>query len=204
MNENPNGDIFRELDISDEDINKAMREIPGYLDITPGDFKEIYRLAYKYAVERLTRFVKAKDIMTRKVFSARRDTPLLEVAEIMAHAGVAGIPVLEADGKVAGIVSEKDFLRTMEGESARSFMSLVARCLKEERFAVLPTGVKKAEDIMSFPAITVGEDATIMEIADIFTERKINRVPVVDEKGCMVGIVSRANIVRAVRIKKSG
>ena len=51
------------FDISDDDIFKAMKEIPGYLDITPGDFKDLYRFAYKQAIERLTRSVKV-DVMS--------------------------------------------------------------------------------------------------------------------------------------------
>ena len=51
------------FDISDDDIFKAMKEIPGYLDTTPGDFKDLYRFAYKQTIERLTRSVKV-DVMS--------------------------------------------------------------------------------------------------------------------------------------------
>jgi CBS domain-containing protein len=58
---------------------------------------------------------------------------------------------------------------------------------------------QKAEDIMSSPAIVVKEETTAMQIADIFTEKNINRVPVVDEKGILLGIVSRADILKALK-----
>ena len=80
-------------DISDEDILKAMKEIEGYLDITPGDAKDIYRLAYRHAIERLTHLVKAGSVMTKAVVSVKRDTPLEEVAELMAGHGISGVPV---------------------------------------------------------------------------------------------------------------
>src|SRR3972149_11140364 len=68
------------LDISDNDIMEAMKEIGGYLDITPGDARQIYRLAYRHALERLLRSAKAKDVMTKDVVSVRKGTPLRDVA----------------------------------------------------------------------------------------------------------------------------
>ena len=55
------------IEIKEEDILEAMRAIPGYLDITPGDFKEVYRLAFQHALERLSRAVTAAEIMTTDV-----------------------------------------------------------------------------------------------------------------------------------------
>lgn len=189
------------IDISDDDIYEAMKGVQGYLDITPGDFKEVYLLAYRHAVERVSRKIKAGEIMTREVFSVKRDTPLKEVAEVMARRGVAGVPVLEEDGTVAGVISEKDFLARMGGGS-RSFMGVVAECLRGKGCVAVPIRAQKAEDIMSSPAVTVDREATMGEIADIFTGRRMNRVPVVDEGGRLIGIVSREDIVRASTIKR--
>ena len=61
------------LDISDEDVLKAMRDIQGYLDITPADAKELYRLAYRHAIERLTHLVRAGDVMMSSAFHLRID-----------------------------------------------------------------------------------------------------------------------------------
>lgn len=57
------------IDISDKDVFEAMKDMPGYLDITPGDFKELYKYAYNHALSRITRSIKARDIMTRDVIS---------------------------------------------------------------------------------------------------------------------------------------
>jgi CBS-domain-containing membrane protein len=185
------------LDLTEEDISKAMRLMPGYLDITPGDFKELYYLAYQKAVERLSRAVTAREIMTREVAWVRPDTPLTEVAEVMGRRGISGVPVLDREGKVVGIISEKDFLAQMGVIASRNFMSLLAACLKTKGCVALPIKQQKAEDIMSAPALTVGEEATVKEIAEIFTAKNINRVPVTDPQGRLQGIVSRGDIVKA-------
>ena len=193
--------ISFEIKISDEDIYAAMKDIPGYLDITSGDFKELYRHAYRHALKRITQSIKASDIMTREVVTAEREMPLREVAKKMSEKGVSGVPVVEADKKVAGIISEKDFLSHMGAKDTKTFMGVVAECLKAKGCVAVPIRAQNAEDIMTSPAITVSRDTTVMEIANILTEKNINRVPVTNREGHLVGIISRADIVRVSAIK---
>ncbi len=195
-------DMPRPADISDEDIYGAMKEIPGYLDITPGDFKEVFRLAYQHAIERFARSIKAKDVMTRNVVFVNRVTPLKKVAEAMAQHGISGVPVVEGDERVVGVISEKDFLSHMSAKDAMTFMGVVAECLKGKTCLTIPVRRKNAEDIMNSPPVTVDEDTSIMEIANIFSEKNINRVPVIDEKGNLRGIVSRADILQSSLLRR--
>jgi CBS domain-containing membrane protein len=185
------------VDISDADVYAAMKDISGYLDITPGDFKELYVRAYQHAVRRLTQSIKAADAMTRDVASVRSDASLTEVAEIMARRGISGLPVIDAEGRPAGVISEKDFLVAMAGPEARTFMDVVMSCLKDRACLAAPVKILNAGQLMSSPAVTVNPDTPVMEVADILTQKKINRVPVVDKGGRMVGIVSRADVVRS-------
>ena len=194
-------DLPLEIEISDDDIYEAMKDIQGYLDITPGDLKDLYRLAYRHAHDRISKSVRARDIMTREVFAVRKTTLLTEVADVMASQGVSGVPVLDDGGRIAGVISGKDFLESMGAKDKNNFMAVVAECLKDQGCLQMPLRGKKAEDIMRSPAITVGEEATVTEIAAIFSSKKINRVPVTDKDGAIVGIVSRADIVRASTIR---
>ena len=115
----------------------------------------------------------------------------------MARSGISGLPVIGRDDQVAGIISEKDFLSRMGTGKGTTFMGVVAECLKGKGCVAVSVRPQKAKDIMSSPAITVNEESTAGEIARLFTEKGINRVPVVDGKGRLTGIVSRADIVRA-------
>jgi CBS domain-containing membrane protein len=188
---------FSAIELTDRDIQEAMKSIPGYLDITPGDFKEIYCFAYGHAVERIARSVTAKKFMTREVIHVRPDTPVAQIAELMGTNEVSGVPVLNAAGRVVGVISDKDFLARMGTQSAKNFMMVIADCLGAKACIALSIRAKRAEDIMSSPAITVGEQTTFMEIASLLTEKGINRVPVVDGDGLLVGIVSRADVLKA-------
>ena len=182
------------FDISEDDIYEAMKEIEGYLDITPGDFKALYGLAHRHAISRLTESVKAGDVMTHKVISVLKDTPLAEVADRMVQGGVSGVPVVDAQ-KVIGVISEKDFVFQMGGEDLRSFMSVVAHCLKGKGCLALPMRHQKAEDIMTHPAVTVNQETPLSEVA-IMAANNLNRVPVLDHEGNLVGIIARADIVQ--------
>lgn len=185
------------MDFKEEDIIAAMKKIPGYLDITPKDFKEVYLLAYQQAVERLSRRVTAREIMTREVISVKRDTPLAVVAEAMGQRGISGVPVVDEAGKVVGVISEKDFLTAMGVTEPQNFMTLVASCLRTKGCVALPIKKQTAGDLMSSPAVTVTEETHVREIAEIFTARNINRVPVTDPAGNLRGIVSRGDLVKA-------
>lgn len=198
-------DLPAGLEISDDDIYDAMKDIQGYLDITPADLREIYGLAYRHALLRIRESVKARDIMTRQVFTVGRNTPLMAVAKLMAGKKVSGIPVLDENGGIAGIISEKDFLAHMGTGDKTHIMSVIAEYLSGKDPGAITIRSQKAEDIMTTPAFTVGEDTPMIEIAAIFTEKRINRVPVINSEGRLSGIVSRADIVRASLMKaKSG
>jgi len=184
-------------EILEEDILEAMKAIKGYLDITPGDFRSLYVLAYKQAVERLTHSVKARDIMTHKVISATRDTPLAEVAQMMTVEGVSGVPVIDDEERVVGVISDKDFVLHMGGEDLRSFMGVVAHCLTSRKCVALPMRHQTAGDIMTPPAVTITEEASVSDVTVLMATRNINRVPVTDDENRLVGIIARADIVQS-------
>ena len=194
--EKENKSLF-EINISDDDIYEAMKDIPGYLDVTPGDLKEIYAHAYRHAFERIACSVRASDLMTLKVHTVKKETPLRDVAEVMAKNEISGVPVVDANRHVVGIISEKDFCSHMGDRRAKSLMEIIADCVKNQGCLAMTIRKQKAEDIMTAPVITVQEDTILMEITAALKENNINRVPVVDPKGCLVGIVSRADIVLA-------
>ncbi len=189
------------LNISDTDIFEAMKSINGYIDITPADFKEIYMIAYRHAVDRLSQSVKAKDILTRPVIYAHTEMPLLEVADLLSENCITGLPVVDDYQKVVGIISEKDFLFEMNIDSHQSFMSIISLCMKNTDCLEETFKNRLAREIMSSPPITVQEEASVSEIAIIFKQKNINRVPVLDEDSKLCGIVTRSDIVKSYCMK---
>jgi CBS domain-containing membrane protein len=192
----------RDMDLSrvgltDADIYEAMKSISGYLDITPGDFKELYCIAYKYAVERFSRSMSARDIMETTVVSVGPEDPLVVVVETMSRSRVSGVPVVDADRRVLGVISEKDVLFQLLGETTDNFMALLARCLRSGGCCEMAVQALAARDVMTSPAVTLREDATLVDIAAMLTQKHINRLPVTDAAGHLVGIITRSDIVNA-------
>jgi CBS domain-containing membrane protein len=185
------------IELSDADVLDAMTSIQGYIDITPKDFKEIYQIAFRHAVDRLSRSVTAGDIMTQSVISVQTDTPLVETARLMSNGGISGVPVISGDKKVIGVISEKDFLRCMGGGDSDSFMNVIAQCLSNRGCLAIPIRGKTAEDIMTAPAITAHAHFSISDLSRMIKDNQINRIPIVAEDGRLIGIVSRGDIVNS-------
>ena len=185
------------VNISDEDILGAMKEIRGYLDITPGDFKEIYGFAFRHAYKRLTQTIRGKDIMTQKVISVSKDTPLKDVADVLNRHDISGVPVVDKDQRVVGIISENDFIFHMGDQEKRSFMGVVAHCLKNTGCIALSMRKQTAKDIMTSPAVTVSVTSPLSEIASLLSEKNIRRVPVTTPDGALKGIISRVDLIQS-------
>jgi CBS domain-containing membrane protein len=158
-------------EISDEDILNAMKEMEGYLDITPRDFKEIYRHAYEHALSRLLRAAPAKEVMSKAVAAVDMDTPLKDVADVMARRRISGLPVLDQNNAVVGVISERDFLSAFGPAGARSFMEVLAACLAGTGCIAVKARKQSAKEIMTTPQVCVGEETPVSEIARIFAEK---------------------------------
>jgi CBS domain-containing membrane protein len=192
-------DLPESLNLTEKDVLEAMKEIPGYLDITPRDFKEIYSLAYRRARSRLFREITAAMVMTREAIMVSEEASLAEVAAVMGENGISGLPVVNQSGRVTGIISEKDFLTQMGATGPKNFMTVVANCLASKGCVALPIKKQLAKDIMTSPPITVTVEATGNEIVALFRSRNINRVPVVDADGKVLGIVTRGDLLHGFR-----
>jgi CBS domain-containing protein len=139
-----------------------------------------------------------RDAMTRSVLTVPLIAPLREVAQVLVDNGISGVPVVDVDGTVLGVVSEADLLVKEQGPGAIRHRPL-ARFLGESRKVraqVLKLEAITAAEAMTSPAVTISSGRPIHDAAEIMTTRRINRLPVVDD-GRLVGIISRADLVRA-------
>lgn len=142
----------------------------------------------------------ARDIMTETVTACLPETKLEDVVKTLAENGISGLPVIDASRKVVGIISESDLLLSDEMEAPRMKTALFGFYILREsvmdRMAEM-RGVR-AEDIMTKHVISFHPDASVREIAATLAEKKINRVPIVDDANKLVGIISRADIIKAM------
>jgi len=137
-----------------------------------------------------------RDVMTDRdrTVTVSPETTLKEVADLMVEHRISGLPVVDAEGRVVGVVSEADILTGETGGSGSEGMLARARALGRPATVAIP---RSAGDAMSSPAVTIGPDDTMMHAAGRIVDRGVNRLPVVDEEGRLLGVISRADVVRA-------
>lgn len=138
------------------------------------------------------------ELMTRDVVAVTPDTPLKEVARLMVDRGISGVPVIDDEGIVLGVISESDFLIKERGREHVSASPLVwivgdTRQSRHERALI---AARTAKEAMTTPPVTIeGKLASVREATIVMAERQINRLPVT-ESGRLVGIITRGDILR--------
>ena len=143
--------------------------------------------------------MQAQDIMTSNVITVEPDASVREIAKRFIEKRISAVPVVEKSGRLIGIVSEGDLMRRAETETERhpSWWLFLLTTPTEKARTYVKTHGRHAAEVMTHPVITVNEDTPIQEIAELLEKHRIRRVPVMScEK--LVGIVSRANLLRAL------
>jgi CBS domain-containing protein len=143
--------------------------------------------------------MRAHQIMTRNVITVRPDTSIVDAAKLMLEHHVSGLPVLDKDGGLVGIVSEGDFLRRSEIGTQRKRPRWLQYLMSPGRVAnefVHQSG-RKVEEIMARDPVTVTEDTQLEELVSLMEKHDIKRLPVM-QNDRLVGIVTRANLLQAV------
>src|SRR6516164_7346767 len=143
--------------------------------------------------------MRAHQIMTRNVITVRPDSSIVDAAKLMLERHVSGLPVLDKDGVLVGIVSEGDFLRRSEIGTQRKRPRWLQYLMSPGRAAnefVHQSG-RKVEEIMAHDPVTVTEDTQLEELVSLMEKHDIKRLPVM-QNDRLVGIVTRANLLQAV------
>ena len=132
-----------------------------------------------------------RDVMTATVVAVREDADFKEMVTVMRNRRVSAFPVISEACKVIGVVSEADLLlKEAAPELPQGLVRLAWRLTERSKAA----GVTAAE-VMSTPAVTIGEDPPVAEAARLMQSRRVKRLPVVDRDGRLRGIVSRADVL---------
>jgi CBS domain-containing protein len=143
--------------------------------------------------------MKAADVMTRHVITVMPDASILQAARLMLQHRISGLPVVDKQGRLIGIVTEGDFLRRAEIATERHRPSWLSVLAGSGRLAVdyVRTHGRKVEEVMSRDPHTVSEDTSLEDIVRTMEGERIKRVPVLCE-GKLVGIITRANLLHAL------
>ena len=143
--------------------------------------------------------MKARDIMTAKVHTVRADTSVAEIARLMTAERISGVPVLSDKGEPMGMVSETDLLHRAETGTTKRRKWWIGLFLDKDTLArdFIKSHGLKAADVMSRYVISVRDEASLAEVADLLDTNNLKRVPVLRD-GKLAGIITRGDLVRAL------
>ncbi|HEY9899780.1 MAG TPA: CBS domain-containing protein [Pantanalinema sp.] len=143
-----------------------------------------------------------RTIMTSPAHAVTPQTSIKDLLATFKDRQVSGFPVVEGD-KVVGVVTESDLVYRDRPLKPPAFLALFDMVIPLEtpehlREEIIKTVGSHVGDVMTAPAVTISPDADVSEAASLMVERRINRLPVVDASGRLVGIVSRADLVASM------
>jgi len=153
--------------------------------------------------------MQAKEIMTSPVFTVSPDTPVAQVARLLCEKHISGVPVVDDTGKLVGIVTEIDLIK----RHARIHFPIYLPFLDSLIFLESPRRYTQdvsralgatAGEIMTQPVSTANLETDVEEIATLMVDDRVNPIPILDESGALVGIVSHTDIVRLVEQAETG
>lgn len=183
--------------VSAADIRDALRQMGSYIDVTEDDLLKIYEIALAHAKKHAGREIPVSEVMTRDVISVGPEATIAEMSALMAERHISGLPVVDCN-RLAGIVTEADLLARACVKRGRLFRRTLGYLFGEP--VPFPRGGEgeRAKDIMNPKVITATPEDDIKTAAGIMDKKRIKRLPVLDAEGKLVGIISRADVVRAI------
>jgi len=152
--------------------------------------------------------MRAMDVMTTNVITVEPNTSVQALATLLSERGIGGVPVVDRDNRLVGVVTEGDLLHRAETGTERRVQRRRARWLdtfasdQEAARDYVKAHGRVVREIMTRDVISVGDTTELADIATLLETKRIKRVPVLRD-GKLVGIVSRANLVRALAMTRS-
>lgn len=144
----------------------------------------------------------ARDIMTSDVITVQEDTTIDEVSRIFVDKHISGLPVVNQYNKLVGVISEGDLMYKQKPVKPPTFINLFDGLFpidrKEFQEDMKRIAAYQVKDLMTKPAVYAYEDTPVSDLATIIVDKKVNRVPIVNEIMEVVGLVSRHDLVRSM------
>lgn len=187
----------KDKNLKREDFVNALREMDTFIDITVDDLMELNTRAQKYARMRATESLLVQQLMTTPVATVRGDCPLAEAAHLMVSRRISGIPVVDEEEHLVGLVTEADFLRAMGlpgHHPTHSLWQTLESLFQHHDQVREPEGV--VADLMVTDVITMHPGQTLHEVLDVMKKHRIKRVVVTDAERHVVGMLTRSDLVR--------
>ncbi len=145
----------------------------------------------------------ARDVMVKKVITINKNASVAELSELLVKNKISGVPVVDDSGKLVGIATEGDLIVRDADLHFPRYFKLLDSIIYLESLNKFKRNLRKylgtkVEDVMTSKVKIVKEDTPVNVVANIMIRDNVNRVPVLDNDGNLVGIITRADIVKSM------
>lgn len=188
-----------EIELSDEDIQDAMRHLEGYVDVFADDFRVIYHFAHRHALQRITASVNAQSLMRKDIARLSPDMMLDTAARVIAASPYKGLPVIDDRGAVLGMLTETDFLKHLQ---VNTFLELLLNMFDDSYALAHRCHETAVREAMTMPAVCVKGDADFRTIFRAFHQHKGRSLPVIDTNGHLQGLLLRKDFLGAAHLER--
>ena len=178
------------------ETDRVLRGLDGMVSDGVVAVQDLRVVAHRTRKLLLPRQVKVRDLMTPDPTSVVASTPLDQIVRTLLSASFGGVPVVDADGRPIGVVTQGDLIYKGRMPVRLGLLATAAGDRLDEILVALAS--RTAGEVMSSPAVTIGADRYVREAVDLMIERQLKRLPVVDERGRLTGMLSRLDVFRAI------
>lgn len=184
-------------ELQTDDFVMALQELGTYIDVSVDDLMRLHQKAEKYARQRNRESRRVDTLMTQQVITIKAESSLSDAAHLLVTHRISGLPVVDNDNKLAGLITEADFLRAL-GVPSHHPGNNVWQTLENmfHHHAQLREPEGQVADLMMKNVITVSPQHTLHHALDAMKQNQIKRLIVCDEARHVVGMITRSDLVR--------
>lgn len=179
------------------DFAMAIQDMGTFVDVSVDDLMQLYQMAEKHARVRNRESVLVEKLMSHPVITIQPDHSLAEAAHLLVTNKISGLPVVDDDNTLVGIITEADFLRTLgvpAHQPGHSVWHTLEHMFSKPVQTIDPDS--RVSDLMMKNAITVLPQQTLHQVLDVMKHHQIKRVVVCDETQHVVGMITRSDLVK--------
>ncbi len=185
------------LGVNRDDLQQALKEMDVILDVSKSDLDRVYRRAGMASYRRRMGEMTCGDIMSRDLVTVEFGTELEEVWAQLRFHKIKSIPVLDRARRVIGIISLVDILKRANLKTYETFEDKLIRFIRRTP-GVTSDKAEVAGQVMASPVFTVREDAHILELVPLLSDKGLHQVPVVNSEDRLVGMVTQSDLIAAL------
>jgi len=185
------------LKLQADDFEMALQEMNTVVDITVDDLVQINQLAESFARKRRKETVLIESVMQQSVITVTPDSRLSDAAHLLVANRISGLPVLDEQKKLVGVITEADFLKALgipAHHTNHSVWQTLENLFNHPLKVTQPTG--QVSDLMVTDVITISPQQTLHQALELMKESGVKRLIVCDENRSVAGMVTRSDLVR--------